>query len=105
MPVTSRYTAAPISPRLLHLALEGQIELDAGNSDRALALMEEAAQLEASMPPEYGPAQPVQPAAELLTDTYLSLGAHELARQNYELTLQSFVGRERSLSGLNTAQH
>ncbi|MFP6827684.1 MAG: hypothetical protein VCC36_01295 [Gammaproteobacteria bacterium] len=92
-------------PRLLHLALEGQIELAAGNSDRALTLIEEAAQLEASVPPEYGPAQPVQPTAELLADTYLSMGKNELALQNYELALKSSVGRERSLTGLKMASH
>ncbi|MFL2546179.1 MAG: hypothetical protein ACJ0SL_02290 [Candidatus Rariloculaceae bacterium] len=92
-------------PRLLHLSLEGQIELESGNSARAIALMEEAAQLEASVSPEYGPAQPVQPTAELLADTYLAMGEAELARQNYELALKSSVGRERSTSGLNMATH
>ena len=92
-------------PRLLHLALEGQIELAAGNTDHALALMEEAAELEASVPPEYGPAVPVQPTAELLADTYLSLGEYELARQNYELALKNSVGRERSLTGLEKTAH
>jgi hypothetical protein len=67
--------------------------------------MEEAAQLEASVPPEYGPAQPVQPTAELLADTYLSMGENELASQNYELSLKGSVGRERSLTGLKMAAH
>ncbi|HEY5624755.1 MAG TPA: hypothetical protein VIV14_13415 [Gammaproteobacteria bacterium] len=92
-------------PRLLHLELEGQIELAAGNSDRALELMEEATRMEASVPPEYGPAQPVQPAAELLADTYLSLGRSELAAQNYELSLEGFINRERSVAGLEMAAH
>jgi tetratricopeptide (TPR) repeat protein len=92
-------------PRLLHLALQSQLELAAGNTDRALALMEEAAELEASVPPEYGPAVPVQPTAELLADTYLSLGDYELARENYELALKGSVGRERSLTGLSEAAH
>jgi len=98
-PLQTRSRRAMV-PRLLHLALEGQIELAAGNTDIALARMEEAAELEASVPPEYGPAVPVQPTAELLADTYLSLGEQELARQNYELALQNTVGRERSLAGL-----
>ncbi len=92
-------------PRLLHLALAGQMELAAGNTGEALALMEEAAELEASVPPEYGPAVPVQPTAELLADTYMSLGEYELARQNYELALQGSVGRQRSLTGLKEAAH
>ncbi|MCZ6498350.1 MAG: hypothetical protein O6765_06480, partial [Gammaproteobacteria bacterium] len=103
-PIQTRSRRAMV-PRLLHLALAGQMALAAGNTGEALALMEEAAELEASVPPEYGPAVPVQPTAELLADTYMSLGEYELARQNYELALQSSVGRQRSLTGLNGAAH
>jgi tetratricopeptide (TPR) repeat protein len=90
-------------PRLLHLALEGQLELAAGNTEAALVLLNEAAELEASVSPEYGPAVPAQPMAELLADTYIALGENESARQNYELSLKSYVGRERSLAGLKMA--
>jgi len=103
-PIETRSRRAMV-PRLLYLALEGQIELATGNTAKALALLEEAAQLEATVPPEYGPAQPVQPTAELLADTYLSLGEHELARENYDLALKSFVNRERSTMGLEMAAH
>ncbi|MBT5032398.1 MAG: hypothetical protein HOM55_08915 [Proteobacteria bacterium] len=103
-PVTVRNRRAMV-PRLLHLELEGQIELAAGNTEKAIALMTEAAELEATAPPEYGPAQPVQPAAELLADTYLAIGENESARQNYQLALKSFVGRQRSLAGLKQASH
>jgi tetratricopeptide (TPR) repeat protein len=90
-------------PRLLHLGLAGQIELAAGNQPQALALLEEAAELEASVPPDYGPAVPVQPMAELLGDVYLTLGKPALARANYERSLAAYVGRERSLRGLAKA--
>ena len=103
-PIETRSRRAMV-PRLLHLALEGQIELEEGNTDTALALMDQAAQLEASVPPEYGPAQPVQPTAELLADTYLSLGEHDLARASYDLSLKNFVNRERSTKGLEMAAH
>ena len=103
-PIQTRSRRAMV-PRLLHLALAGQMELAAGNTGEALALMEEAAELEASVPPEYGPVVPVQPTAELLADTYLSLGEYELAVQNYELALQGSVGRQRSLTGLKEAAH
>jgi tetratricopeptide (TPR) repeat protein len=103
-PIQTRSRRAMV-PRLLHLALQGQLELAAGNTDLALVLMEEAAELEASVPPEYGPAVPVQPTAELLADTYLSLGDYELAGENYELALKGSVGRERSLTGLREAAH
>lgn len=90
-------------PRLLHLQLEGQIEFAAGNQEKAIALMKEAAEMEAGVPPEYGPAQPAQPAAELLADTYLAIGDNQSARENYEIALESFVGRQRSLAGLKKA--
>ena len=94
---TDRETMAP---RLLRLALEGQIELAAGRGEAALALIGKAAELEGALPAEYGPAVPVQPMAELLADTHAALGNPEMARQYYDLSLQSAVGRERSLMGL-----
>jgi len=90
-------------PRLLHLGLAGQIELAAGNQAQALALLEEAVELEASVSPDYGPAVPVQPMAELLGDVYLALGDAELAKASYERSLAAYVGRERSLRGLAKA--
>ncbi len=89
-----------MTPRLLRLALEGQIELGAGDSDKALALIQAAAELESGLPSAYGPAVPVQPMAELLADTFLVVGDRDKAQQYYELSLQGAVGRERSLMGL-----
>jgi hypothetical protein len=42
--------------------------------------------------------------AELLADTYLALGNHQMAEQFYTDSLQRAVGRERSLMGLEEAQ-
>ena len=92
------------SPHLLRLALEGQIEFASGNSDRALALIRRATDLESELPHDYGPAVPVQPMAELLADTYLALGDRQKAVEYYELSLRNAVGRERSLTGLNRAR-
>jgi len=47
----------------------------------------------------------VQPMAELLADTHLALGDPEKARHYYELSLQSAVGRERSVMGLSKLSH
>ena len=93
-----------VSPYLLRLALQGQIEIAAGNSDPGVALIAEAEGLEGALPAEYGPAVPVQPMAELLADTYLALGNHQMAEQFYTDSLQRAVGRERSLMGLEEAQ-
>ena len=92
------------SPYLLRLALEGQIELAAGNDDKALALIQEATDLESELPADYGPVVPVQPMAELLADTYLALGNGAMAEQYYASSLSHAVGRERSLVGLNRAR-
>ena len=92
------------SPHLLRLALEGQIEMASDNSDRALALIQRATDLESELAVDYGPAVPVQPMAELLADTYLALGDRAMAQQYYELSLRNAVGRERSLTGLNRAR-
>jgi predicted negative regulator of RcsB-dependent stress response len=87
----------------LHLGLAAQIDLDAGRTEQGLKRLNEAVELEASVPPEYGPAVPAQPMAELLGDAYLSLGDHVKAEEAYELSLASYVGRERSLQGLAKA--
>ncbi len=94
-----------MAPRLLRLALEGQMALAAGRGEEALALIGEAAELEGQLPAEYGPAVPVQPLAELLADTYLELGDAGMARHWYEVSLRNAVGRERSLMGLSKASH
>lgn len=88
------------SPKLLQLALEGQIALAQGDSDAAIALISEAEQIEATLASEYGPAVPVQPMAELLGDVYSAIGERDKAREYYTLSLSRAVGRERSLHGL-----
>ena len=99
---TDRETMAP---RLLRLALEGQIALAAGRGNEALALIGKAADLEGQLPSEYGPAVPVQPMAELLADIHFALGNPQMAREYYERSLQSAVGRERSVMGLRKLSH
>ncbi len=101
-PVSSGSRRAMV-PRLLYLGLAAQIDFDAGRTEQALRRLDEAVELEASVPPEYGPAVPAQPMAELLGDVYLSLGDHARASEAYELSLASYVGRERSLQGLAKA--
>jgi len=101
--IQSRERSA-MTPKLLRMSLQAQIEMVEGNTDRALVLLEGAAELEDGLSPDYGPAIPAQPSAELLADTYLALGDPELAARNYERALAGFVGRERSLLGLSKAR-
>lgn len=92
-----------MAPRLLAMALEAQIALAAGDEQQAVALLEETAELEAGLASDYGPAVPAQPVAELLADTYLALGQNEKAAAMYRQSLESYVGRARSLDGLAAA--
>ncbi len=101
-PATSSSRRAMV-PRLLHLGLAAQIDLAAGRTEQGLEQLNEAVELEASVPPEYGPAVPAQPMAELLGDVHMSLGDRARAKDAYELSLASYVGRERSLQGLANA--
>lgn len=90
-----------VAPHLMRLALEGQIELAEGNTQKAIELISEAEKIEAALPSEYGPAVPVQPMAELLADVYRETGNVEMARTYYELSLSRAVGRYHSLLGLS----
>lgn len=93
---------ADTAPLLLRLALEGQIELASGNSEKAVELISQAEQIEGALASEYGPAVPVQPMAELLADVYREIGDKEMARKYYDLSLTRAVGRHRSLEGINS---
>ncbi|MEM7704508.1 MAG: hypothetical protein AAF358_03090 [Pseudomonadota bacterium] len=85
---------------LLKMALEAQLALAKGNKERALALLHRATEIDLDWPAEAGPIKPVQPMAELLAATYLTLGDRVNARKFFELTQLYSVGRARTLAGL-----
>lgn len=93
---------ADVAPGLMRSALEGQIEMASGNSEKALQIVSIAEQIEGALPSEYGPAVPVQPMAELLADLYRQAGNKEMARSYYETSLARAVGRIRSVLGLES---
>ena len=74
-----------------------------GDTQRALALMREAADLESST--EKSPVTPgeVLPARELLGDMLMELGRHEEALAEYEMALDRSPGRFNSLYGAGRA--
>lgn len=91
------------SLRVLGLELEALGALEAGDADEALALLGEATALEDAMPLDYGPAEPVKPAHELLADVLLRLDRPELAMGHYEDALARYPRRPRALLGLARA--
>ncbi|MEM7280222.1 MAG: hypothetical protein AAF438_01130 [Pseudomonadota bacterium] len=85
---------------ILKMALEAQIALVDGEKDKALRLLNQATEIDLDWPAEAGPIKPVQPMAELLADTYLTLGDRRNAKKFYDLTQLYSVGRARTLAGL-----
>ncbi len=86
--------------RATALALDALLALDAGETDRALGLLAEAAEVEDAMPLAFGPARPTKPVHELFGETLLALGRPDEARLHFEQALARYPRRARSLRGL-----
>jgi tetratricopeptide (TPR) repeat protein len=91
-------------PKASALELEGMIELRWGAGvDSGLALLTEAAELEASLPYEFGPPRVSLPTYEALGDGLLRAGRAAEAVDAYRTQLQRTPGRARTLVGLAAA--
>ncbi len=86
-----------------YLQLKALLALDAGETDEALALLTEAAELEDTMPLDFGPARPVKPVHELFGEVLLGLDRPAEARDHFEEALDRYPRRSRSLLGLARA--
>ncbi|MGD8817556.1 MAG: hypothetical protein PVJ51_10235 [Acidobacteriota bacterium] len=85
--------------RILRLELDAWIEQAEGNAETAFALMQSAADLEASTPkPPVTPA-PTLPAAELLGDLFIEHQEYAEALQAYQRSLELYPNRFNSLLG------
>ncbi len=86
------------------LELEGMIEMRWGGSvDAGLALLREAAELEESLPYEFGPPRISLPTYEALGDGLMFAGRPDEAIDAYRTQLGRTPGRARSLLGLAAA--
>lgn len=86
------------------LELEGMIEMRWGASvDAGLALLREAAELEESLPYEFGPPRISLPTYEALGDGLMVAGRPDEAIDAYRTQLGRTPGRARSLVGLAEA--
>lgn len=76
----------------------------AGDTERALQLLEDAAVAEESRALEYGPPTVVKPTRELLGEILLDLGRRDEAAAAFEMSLDRYAGRARSVTGLDRAR-
>jgi hypothetical protein len=89
--------------RVMHQELAGLIALAQGQKDRAVALLEEAVEVEESMRPPNGAADPIKPAHEALGEVLVSLGRPADAAAAFDACLLRMPNRARSLMGAATA--
>lgn len=85
------------------MEMEGLIEVRAGDVDVGLALLTEAAELEASQPFEFGPPRVALPTYEALGDALLRTGDAAGAAEAYRTQLGRTPERSRTLRGLAAA--
>lgn len=90
----------PVPPlQILGLELEALVELKAGHTDEALALLDEATALEDEMPLDFGPANPMKPSHELYGEVLLGLDRPAEAWDQFEAALARYPRRARALLG------
>jgi tetratricopeptide (TPR) repeat protein len=102
--------AAPVAPAMggsdankgvtiMHKELQALIAQAKGQNDQAIALLEEAVQIEESMRPPNGAASPIKPSHELLGEVLLQAGKAKEAAEAFETSLLRMPNRARSLMG------
>jgi hypothetical protein len=87
------------SARIMHHELAAMIALKAGQRDRAVTLIKEAVQIEESMRPPNGAADPIKPSHELLGEVLLETGQAAEAAAAFDASLLRMPNRARSLMG------
>ena len=101
--------AAPAAPmgnpdagkpaRIMHKELAALVAEARGQKDQAIRLLEEASQIEESMRPPNGAADPIKPSHELLGEVLLRAGRGAEAAKAFDATLLRMPNRARSLHG------
>jgi tetratricopeptide (TPR) repeat protein len=89
--------------RIMHKELQALIAQQKGQMDQAIVLLKEAVQLEESMRPPNGAADPIKPSHELLGEVLLAAGKPKEAADAFETSLLRMPNRARSLMGAATA--
>lgn len=89
--------------RIMHKELQAVIAQAKGQPDAAIKLLQEAVQIEESMRPPNGAADPLKPSHELLGEVLLQAGKPAEAATAFEASLLRMPNRARSLMGAATA--
>jgi hypothetical protein len=87
------------TPRIMHHELAALIALKNGQKAEAVAILKETVQLEESMRPPNGAADPIKPAHELLGEVLLEVGQPADAAVAFDACLLRMPNRARSLMG------
>ena len=98
-PATSAAAEGAKGIRIMHHELAALIKLKAGQRDESVALLKEAVQIEDSMRPPNGAADPVKPSHELLGEVLLETGKAADAAAAFDACLLRMPNRARSLMG------
>ena len=85
--------------RIMHMELAALIAQAKGQTDQAIALLNDAAALEESMRAPNGAADPIKPSHELLGEVLLKAGKAKEAADAFEVSLLRMPNRARSLMG------
>jgi tetratricopeptide (TPR) repeat protein len=85
--------------RIMHKELQALIAQAKGQTDQAINLLNEAVQIEESMRPPNGAADPIKPSHELLGEVLLQAGKAKEAADAFETSLLRMPNRARSLMG------
>jgi len=85
---------------VLDKSLRALIDLDAGRTERALALLDAATAAEDGLPVDFGPPAIVKPSHELYGEVLLRLGRPDEALGQFERSLGRAPRRSLSLAGL-----
>ena len=85
--------------RVMHKELQALIAQAKGQGDQAITLLKEAAEIEESMRPPNGAADPIKPSHELLGEVLLQNGKAKEAADAFEASLLRMPNRARSLMG------
>ena len=88
---------------VMRTSLRALIELDAGRTDGALSLLEEATAAEEGMPMDFGPPAIVKPSHEIYGEVLLKLGRPQEALDQFRKALERAPRRSLSLAGMARA--
>jgi tetratricopeptide (TPR) repeat protein len=80
--------------------LQGLAAMAKGETDAALARLEEATSIEETLDPPSGPAYPLKPSHELYGELLAAAGRHQDAVKEFQTSLQRTPNRTASLLGL-----